>query len=157
MGIVLAIGFNKLTSYFTNPTKPPVKQMVKSADTGAATVILTGLSVGFESTVWAIFLIGATIIVSYLIFLGYPIIFAFYGISLAGIGMLSHTGKNVSMDVFGPISDNASGIAEMAGIESEGRKLLSDLDSASNTTKAITKGIAIAVWYSKKEKPLLKS
>jgi K(+)-stimulated pyrophosphate-energized sodium pump len=144
MGILLAVGFNKLTSYFTSPTKSPVKQVAKSADTGAATVILSGLSVGFESTVWAIFLIGATIIVSYLIFLGYPIVFAFYGVSLAGIGMLSHTGNNVSMDAFGPISDNASGIGEMAGIESEGRKLLADLDSAGNTTKAITKGIAIA-------------
>jgi K(+)-stimulated pyrophosphate-energized sodium pump len=144
MGIVLAVGFNKLTSYFTNPAKPPVKHVVKSAETGAATVILTGLSVGFESTVWAIFLIGATIIISYLIFLGYPIIFAFYGVSLAGIGMLSHTGNNVSMDAFGPISDNASGIGEMAGIEPEERHLLADLDSAGNTTKAITKGIAIA-------------
>jgi K(+)-stimulated pyrophosphate-energized sodium pump len=143
-GILLAIGFNKLTSYFTNPNKPPVKQIVKSADTGAATVVLSGLAVGFESTVWAIFFIGATLFVSHLIFLGYPIIFTFYGVALVGIGMLSHTGNNVSMDVFGPISDNASGIGEMVGLEPEARKILNDLDSAGNITKAITKGIAIA-------------
>jgi K(+)-stimulated pyrophosphate-energized sodium pump len=143
-GILLAVGFNKLTAYFTNPARPPVKQIVRFADTGAATVILGGLSIGFESTVWAIFIIGATIIASYIIFLGYPIVFAFYGVSLAGIGMLSHTGNTVSMDAFGPISDNASGIAEIADMDSEPRRLLADLDSTGNITKAITKGIAIA-------------
>jgi len=143
-GILLAIGFNKLTSYFTNPAKPPVKQIVKSTETGAATVILSGLSIGFESTVWAIFIIGATILASYIVFLGYPIVFTFYGVSLVGIGMLSHTGNNVSMDTFGPISDNASGIGEMVGMEPEARKIMTDLDAAGNTTKAITKGIAIA-------------
>ncbi|MGC8874128.1 MAG: sodium/proton-translocating pyrophosphatase, partial [Chloroflexia bacterium] len=201
-GILLAIGFNKFTAYFTHPKHAPVREIARSSRTGAATNILTGLSVGYESTVWAILIIAATILVSVFIYtvqMGQPlahglliagavvavvvgiwmyrrtrqidlgiftalgvfvvalilstfraesgaqrITFILYSVSLAGIGMLSHTGNNVSMDAFGPIADNANGIGEMADLEPDARQIMADLDAVGNTTKAITKGIAIA-------------
>ena len=143
-GILLAICFNKYTAYFTHPSRSPVKQIAKSTRTGAATTILAGLAVGYESTVWAIFIIALAILASVMIFSGAGRAFVLYSVALCGIGMLSHTGNNVSMDAFGPIADNAEGIGEMAGAEPHARRIMADLDAAGNITKAITKGIAIA-------------
>jgi K(+)-stimulated pyrophosphate-energized sodium pump len=144
VGIILAISFNKLADHFTSCNKHPVDAIAKSTKTGPATVILNGLALGFESTVWTTLLIGLTIAISVLIWYGMPIVYAFYGVALTGIGMLTLTGNNVAMDTFGPIADNANGIGEMAGMQGEPRKILADLDAAGNTTKAVTKAIAIA-------------
>ena len=144
MGIALAIAFNKYTAYFTHPDHAPVRQIARASRTGAATTLLTGLAVGYESSVWAILIIALAIFGSVLIFAQAGVSFVLYGVALVGIGMLSHTGNNVSMDAFGPIADNAGGIGELADMEPSARKILADLDAAGNTTKAITKGIAIA-------------
>ena len=202
-GILLAVGFNKYTGYFTHPDKNPVREIARSTRTGSATTILTGLSVGYESTVWAILIIALTIAAAILVYtvsfsaeVGYAIlgvgallvpivgflvwrkskqidlgifsalgviavtliVYSFkaappgpnqitlilYAVAMTGIGMLSHTGNNVSMDTFGPIADNANGIGEMAGLDPQARQIMADLDAVGNTTKAITKGIAIA-------------
>lgn len=143
IGILLAICFNKITDHFTNPRKSPIDRLAKSSQTGAATEILEGLALGFETTVWALLVIAVAIVASILFFAG-SAQFAIYGVALAGIGMLTLTGNNVSMDTFGPIVDNANGIAEMAHLEPEARQTLADLDAAGNTTKAVTKAIAIA-------------
>ncbi len=208
-GILLAVGFNKFTSYFTHPNMTPVRQIAKNSRTGSATLILQGLAIGFESAVWATLIIAATIVLSLFIYtvalpdslrnviiglgaalavgggfaifrktrepdlgvfgaLGIIVVtliiasfklaepwagvnytwlqttFVLYSVSLAGIGMLSHTGNNVAMDAFGPIADNANGIGEMAGLSPRQRQVMADLDAVGNTTKAITKGIAIA-------------
>jgi K(+)-stimulated pyrophosphate-energized sodium pump len=144
LGICLAIAFNKFTSYFTHPDYPPVRNLAKTTKTGPATLILNGIALGFESSVWAILIIAVVIFASIMIFMKSGTTYVLYGIALTGIGMLSHTGNNVSMDVFGPIADNANGIAEMAGASPKAKQILADLDAAGNTTKAITKGIAIA-------------
>ncbi len=150
VGIILAISFNKLADYFTSPSRSPTIRVAASSKTGTATVILRGLSLGFESTVWTALVIAGTIVVSVLVWTGTGttptenFTFALYGVALAGIGMLTHTGNNVAMDSFGPISDNANGIAEMAGHDPQSQQILADLDSAGNTTKAVTKAIAIA-------------
>lgn len=203
-GILLAIAFNKYTGLFTQRGTSSVNGIVKSAESGPAIVILSGLTIGYESTVWALGIIvmnillaisiysftvsaqlvpwiivgaaiAAIIVGAYVakrtkkielgIFVAMAIIvfgvivssfkvpssnqalFIMYSVALSGIGMLSHTGNNLAMDAFGPISDNASGIAEMCKEEfdtPEGQRTLSELDSTGNTTKAITKGIAIA-------------
>jgi K(+)-stimulated pyrophosphate-energized sodium pump len=154
-GVVLAILIDRLTDHFTGTHGNPVKEIKKSADTGPATLVLTGISVGFESSVWAIIVIAATIFVSILIFGGISaepfqqFTFVLYGVAMTGIGMLTLTGNNVAMDSFGPISDNANGIGEMAWYDLEdketlaAKQILTDLDAVGNTTKAITKGIAI--------------
>ena len=144
VGILLAISFNKLADYFTSPDRRPVDQIARSSQTGAAPLLLNGLALGFESTVWVLLVIAATVVASVIFFTGAGAIFAMYGVALAGIGMLTHTGNNVSMDTFGPIADNAGGIAEMAGADEKTQKTLADLDAAGNTTKAVTKVIAIA-------------
>jgi len=144
MGIILAISFNKLANYFTSPNRGPTIRVAESSKTGSATVLLRGLSLGFESTVWTALVIALTIVVSVIVWTGAGVTFAMYGVALASIGMLTHTGNNVAMDTFGPIADNANGIAEMAGQEKGSRKILADLDSSGNTTKAVTKAIAIA-------------
>ncbi|MBW6472609.1 MAG: sodium-translocating pyrophosphatase [Anaerolineaceae bacterium] len=150
IGVGLAVAFNPLTSYFTSTKKPPVKEIVKSADTGSATLILSGLAVGMESSVWALIVISISFVFALLLFNGEAPIYVMYAVSMIGIGMLSHTGNNVAMDSFGPISDNANGIGEMAwhGMEDketkDARQIMADLDAVGNTTKAITKGIAIA-------------
>lgn len=144
MGIVLAISFNKLADYFTCAEKKPTLSVAASSRTGTATVILRGLALGFESTVWTALVIAFAIVVSVIIFSGAGVGFAMYGVALAGIGMLTLTGNNVAMDTFGPISDNANGIGEMAGLQGKPRQILADLDAAGNTTKAVTKAIAIA-------------
>ena len=154
-GVLLAILIDRLTDYFTGTHNKPVKEIKKSAETGPATIILSGISIGFESSVWSVLVIAATIFASILIFGGISgeaalqFTYILYGVALTGIGMLTLTGNNVAMDSFGPISDNANGIGEMAwqdmhDPETEGaRKILADLDGVGNTTKAITKGIAI--------------
>ncbi|MBN1485859.1 MAG: sodium-translocating pyrophosphatase [Chloroflexia bacterium] len=204
-GILLAVGFNKYTAAFTEIGTRAVEKLVCSARTGPATIILAGLGVGYESTVWASLIIvlnillavaiysittpawlkpwiifgsvvlgivagiylaaktkkiengifgGLGILVVGLIFysckaapVGHNFIFVMYSVALAGIGMLSHTGNNLAMDAFGPIADNAQGIAEMTKEHFESEEAmatLAELDAVGNTTKAITKGIAIA-------------
>jgi K(+)-stimulated pyrophosphate-energized sodium pump len=148
-GIVLAIVLDKLTEYFTSTHFSPVKETSRASQTGAATNILSGLALGMESSVWAIVVIAISILSSVLIFTGFsPDSFMtftaiLYGVSLTGIGMLTLTGNTISMDSFGPISDNANGIGEMAGLDKNARNVMDDLDAVGNTTKAVTKGIAI--------------
>jgi K(+)-stimulated pyrophosphate-energized sodium pump len=144
MGLILAISFNKLANYFTCAEKKPTLGVAAASKTGTATLILRGLTLGFESAVWTTFVIAFAIVVSVIIFSGAGVVFAMYGVALAGIGMLTLTGNNVAMDTFGPISDNANGIGEMAGLEGKPRQILADLDASGNTTKAVTKAIAIA-------------
>jgi K(+)-stimulated pyrophosphate-energized sodium pump len=150
IGVGLAIAFNPLTSYFTSYKKPPVREIVESTNTGSATTILSGLSVGMESSVWALIVIVASFACAILLYGGEAPIYVLYAVAMIGIGMLSHTGNNVAMDSYGPISDNANGIGEMAwqGMDDEetrqARQVMADLDAVGNTTKAITKGIAIA-------------
>ncbi|MCS7286182.1 MAG: sodium-translocating pyrophosphatase [Anaerolineae bacterium] len=141
-GIILAVVINYLTDYFTGTRFAPVQEIARSTRTGSATTILTGLATGYESTVWAILVIAVAIGSSILIFRGEPALI-FYGVALTGIGMLTLTGNNVSMDAFGPIADNANGIGEMVQLEPSARNILAHLDAVGNTTKAITKGIAI--------------
>ncbi|MBI2094889.1 MAG: sodium-translocating pyrophosphatase [Candidatus Omnitrophica bacterium] len=144
VGIILAVTINRLTEHFTDTGKDPVKSVAESCQTGHATAIITGFAVGLESTVWAILVIAISIVLSAFIYQGAGATFIAYGVSMAGIGMLTLTGNNISMDVFGPVSDNANGIGEMAHLPKEARQILADLDAVGNTTKAITKGIAIA-------------
>jgi K(+)-stimulated pyrophosphate-energized sodium pump len=142
-GIVLAVAIDELTKYYTHTEHAPVKQIASSSRTGAATTILSGLSVGMESTVWSILIIAATIFSAVLIYWKQPVAYVLYGVAMTGIGMLTLTGNNVAMDSFGPISDNANGIGEMSGLDKKARKIMADLDAVGNTTKAITKGVAI--------------
>ncbi|MEI2690205.1 MAG: sodium-translocating pyrophosphatase [Anaerolineae bacterium] len=148
-GVLLAIVIDRLTEYFTSTHSAPVQEIKKGHDTGPATTILSGLSVGMELAVWATLVIAVTILFSIFIYQGVssdPVeqfAYILYSVALAGIGMLTLTGNNVAMDSFGPISDNANGIGEMAGLEGQARQIMADLDAVGNTTKAITKGIAI--------------
>ncbi|MGE5559957.1 MAG: sodium-translocating pyrophosphatase [Chloroflexota bacterium] len=142
-GVVLAVAINQLTEHFTATNRRPVDEIADSTTTGPATVILAGLASGYESSVWAITLISGAILSSVLIFAGSGLQFILYGVALCGIGMLTLTGNNVSMDAFGPIADNANGIGEMAGAAPAARQIMADLDAVGNTTKAITKGVAI--------------
>ncbi|WP_129632044.1 sodium-translocating pyrophosphatase [Candidatus Oscillochloris fontis] len=146
-GVILALVLDKLTEYFTSTHFGPVKETSKQSQTGAATNILSGLALGMESSVWAILVIAGSIFSSVLIYAGEPVATQFtavlYGVSLTGIGMLLLTGNTISMDSFGPISDNANGIGEMAGLDKNARNVMDDLDAVGNTTKAVTKGIAI--------------
>ncbi len=168
VGVLLAVSFNPITARFTAKSGGPVVEVIESTKGGPATTILSGLALGYESSVWAVVAISVSFIfaiVTYAIFpdnsaipiisditANYRIVVQpddigkaiLYGIALIGIGMLSHTGNNVAMDSFGPISDNAQGIAELTGMDAESRHVLEELDAVGNTTKAITKGIAIA-------------
>ncbi|MCE9566187.1 MAG: sodium/proton-translocating pyrophosphatase [Planctomycetes bacterium] len=165
IGIILAVLLNKCTEYWTSTEYSPVQEVVKASRTGHATNIISGLALGLESSVWAVLIISAAIFGSvYLI--GHPdhLLFMAFGVAMCGIGMLTLTGDTISMDVFGPIADNANGIGEMAfnkgefggpdlkegdagylspQANKEARQILADLDAVGNTTKAITKGIAI--------------
>ena len=172
VGVLLAVSFNPITSYFTSLKKPPVQEIVKSSETGTATFILSGIVAGYESTVAALVVIVATFGIAWALFFA-PIavamapfiinaailpsgvvvtdlvvgsLWTLYGIALIGIGMLSHTGNNVAMDSYGPISDNAAGIGELSpgDFDAEAMKTMAELDAVGNTTKAITKGVAIA-------------
>jgi K(+)-stimulated pyrophosphate-energized sodium pump len=143
IGLVLASVIQILTQYFTDTKYKPVQEIAESTVTGPATTILSGFSVGLESTVWSVLIIAGAIISSF--YLGDTTAERLYYISLTGMGMLTTVGVIVSMDTYGPISDNAQGIAEMSG-EFEGRpaEILGSLDAVGNSTKAITKGMAIA-------------
>jgi K(+)-stimulated pyrophosphate-energized sodium pump len=144
IGIVLAAAIQALTGYFTETEKRPVQDIGKSSQTGAATVVLAGISVGLESAVYSALLIGAGVFGAYLLG-GTSITLSLFAVALAGTGLLTTVGVIVAMDTFGPISDNAQGIAEMSGdIDENGARILTELDAVGNTTKAITKGIAIA-------------
>lgn len=143
VGILLAVSINYLTDYFTAPEKPPVQFVARATQTGHATTIINGIAIGYESSVWAILVIALAIGASALIYHGTNPTYIAYGVSMCGIGMLTLTGNNISMDVFGPVADNANGIGEMAHLDQQARKTLADLDACGNTTKAITKGIAI--------------
>lgn len=169
VGVMLAVSFNPITSYFTSLKKAPVKEIVKATDTGTATMILSGIASGYESTVAALVVIVSTFGIATVLFMpgvaagvaafcaavGLPPLFidgvegnlwVLYGIALIGIGMLSHTGNNVAMDSYGPISDNAAGIGELSpgDFDEDAMKTMAELDAVGNTTKAITKGVAIA-------------
>ncbi|MDP4589061.1 MAG: sodium-translocating pyrophosphatase [Candidatus Nanopelagicales bacterium] len=144
MGIVLAAAIQQLTGYFTETNRKPVDDVSKSSLTGPATVILAGISLGMESAVYSALLIGTALYGAYLLG-GASVILGLFAIALAGTGLLTTVGVIVSMDTFGPVSDNAQGIAEMSGdVHGEGAQVLTNLDAVGNTTKAITKGIAIA-------------
>ena len=156
VGVLLAIVIDRLTEYFTGTHAAPVNNIKKAADTGPATLILNGISVGFESSVWSVLVIALTIIASIIIFGSMPGVegvakatFILYGVAMTGIGMLTLTGNNVAMDSFGPIADNANGIGEMSWsgktdkATKDAQQIMADLDAVGNTTKAITKGVAI--------------
>ena len=143
IGIVLAAVILWLTGYFTDTNNKPTKDVAKSSLTGAATVILAGISVGFESAVYTAIVIAAAVYGAFL--LSGSLIVSLFMIALAGCGLLTTVGVIVAMDTFGPVSDNAQGVAEMSGeVSEEGAQILTELDAVGNTTKAITKGIAIA-------------
>jgi len=156
IGILLCIALNRTTEYFTGTEYSPVRGIKRNCETGHGTTIIEGFAVGYESAVWTAIVLCAAIFASVLIYSSTmqqlnPIFIA-YGVAMCGIGMLTLTGNTVSMDVFGPIADNANGIAEM-GYEKdkfpseaaykESRQILADLDAVGNTTKAVTKGVAI--------------
>ncbi len=156
IGVVLAIIIDKVTAYFTDTEHPPVQDIARNTQTGPATTILSGLASGMESSVWAVIVIAGSILASVIVFGLFPITngsgaqivdtftAVLYGVAMTGIGMLTLTGNNVAMDAFGPISDNAQGVAELAGESSgAGGEILNQLDAVGNTTKAITKGVAI--------------
>jgi K(+)-stimulated pyrophosphate-energized sodium pump len=143
IGIVLAACIQLLTGFFTEVGKRPVNDVSASSKTGSATVILAGVAIGLESAVFSALLIASAVYGAFL--LGHDqITLSLFAIALAGTGLLTTVGVIVAMDTFGPISDNAQGIAEMSGdVKGEGAKILTSLDAVGNTTKAITKGIAI--------------
>jgi K(+)-stimulated pyrophosphate-energized sodium pump len=144
IGIALAAAIQVLTGFFTEVGKRPVNDVAASSQTGAATVLLAGISVGFESAVYSGLLIAASVFGAFLLG-GGSIVLSLFAIAIAGTGLLTTVGVIVAMDTFGPISDNAQGIAEMSGdVKGEAAQILTSLDAVGNTTKAITKGIAIA-------------
>jgi K(+)-stimulated pyrophosphate-energized sodium pump len=157
-GVVMAVLIERITEYFTSTEKKPVKEISASASTGPATLIIQGFAYGLESSVWAVFSIALALLAPLFIFppgeFGGPML-SFYGIALTGLGLLATTGYILAMDTFGPISDNANGIFEMSGALKEqgnqpaaggltGDRIVHRLDSVGNTTKALTKGFAIA-------------
>ena len=144
LGIVLAAVILWLTGYYTGTDKRPTKDVARTTLTGAATVVLSGIGLGLES---AVYKVATMAIAIYLVFLlgGGSVTLSLFFIALAGCGILTTVGVIVAMDTFGPVSDNAQGIAEMSGdVDEEGAQVLTELDAVGNTTKAITKGIAIA-------------
>ena len=164
IGILLAVALNKCTEYWTSTEYSPVKEVVRSSSTGHATNIISGLALGLESAVWAVLIISAAILGAVAVCNdSQNLLYMAFGVAMTGIGMLTLTGDTISMDVFGPIADNANGIGEMAfnrdaagkdlkagdpGFMTEtenkaARQILADLDAVGNTTKAITKGVAI--------------
>ncbi|MGH2768579.1 MAG: proton/sodium-translocating pyrophosphatase, partial [Actinomycetota bacterium] len=145
IGLVLAGVIQFLTEHYTSTERAPVKEIARSTQTGPATTIISGFSVGLESTVWAIVAIVGAIFAAFLLGRGEGTEFSLYMIALTGMGMLTTVGVIVSMDTFGPVSDNAHGIAEMSGgLGGKADEIMAGLDAVGNTTKAITKGMAIA-------------
>ncbi len=155
IGIVLAIVIGWLTEYFTSTEKKPVNEIAHNSKTGPATMIISGFSYGLESSVWSALAIAVTLLFALAIFPNNPLLAA-YGIALAGLGLLTTTGYILAMDTFGPITDNANGIFEMSKVLEEdhasgkvggaisGDRIVGRLDAVGNTTKALTKGFAIA-------------
>ncbi|NHT17056.1 sodium-translocating pyrophosphatase [Cellulomonas sp. IC4_254] len=144
IGVVLAGVILWLTGYFTGTTSKPTIHVARTSQTGAATVVLSGIGVGLESAVYTAGTIAAAICGVFLL-AGGSISLSLFLVALAGCGLLTTVGVIVAMDTFGPVSDNAQGIAEMSGdVTEEGAQILTDLDAVGNTTKAVTKGIAIA-------------
>lgn len=135
-GIVSMMALLYVTKYYTGPGEKQVVGIAKASQTGAGTNLIAGISSGMESTFVSVIVIAATI------YAGYALL-GFYGISLAGMGMLATTGIIMALDTFGPISDNAQGMVEMAGLRGMAPKVTSDLDAVGNTTKALTKGFAV--------------
>ncbi|MEQ8190973.1 MAG: sodium-translocating pyrophosphatase [Candidatus Eremiobacterota bacterium] len=149
-GVFLAVIILYLTNMYTHIDKGPVTETAASAKTGSATLILTGLAHGMQSSVWAILVIAGCVEASLLIFNGYPAL-QMYGVALVGLGLLTTTGYILAMDTYGPITDNANGIFEMSGALKEGggenkraHEIVAKLDAIGNTTKALVKGLAIA-------------
>ncbi len=151
IGVILAVALNKVTSYYTHTSHSPVKSLARACQTGHATNIIQGFAVGYEGAVATLMVLVAALVLSVLCYWGAPPVFVAYGVAMTGIGMLTLTGNTISMDVFGPVADNANGIGEMGYDKAEmgeenykrARQILSDLDAVGNTTKAETKGIAI--------------
>jgi len=151
IGVLLCIALNRTTEYFTGTEYSPVKGIKRATDTGHGTTIIEGFAVGYESAVWTAIVLCIAILASVGIYAGTNAIFIAYGVAMCGIGMLTLTGNTISMDVFGPVADNANGIAEMGFDEKEmgaakykeARQILADLDAVGNTTKAVSKGVAI--------------
>src|SRR6478609_9408458 len=144
LGIALAAVILWLTGYFTGTDKRPTRDVARTSLTGAATVVLAGIGVGFESAVYTAVIIGSAMYCAFLLGAG-SVVLSLFLIAVAGTGLLTTVGVIVAMDTFGPVSDNAQGIAEMSGdVDGEGAQILTELDAVGNTTKAITKGIAIA-------------
>lgn len=135
-GILAMVALLYITKYYTGPGAKPVVAIAKASQTGAGTNLISGLSEGMESTFYSVLVVVATILT------GYSLL-GFYGISLAGMGMLATTGIIMALDTFGPISDNAQGMVEMAGLKGKASKVTSSLDAVGNTTKALTKGFAV--------------
>jgi K(+)-stimulated pyrophosphate-energized sodium pump len=144
LGIVLAAVILMLTGHFTGTDKRPTMDVARTSLTGAATVVLSGIGVGLESAVYTAVIIGGAMYLAFLLGAG-SIALSLFLIALTGCGLLTTVGVIVAMDTFGPVSDNAQGIAEMSGdVHGDGVQVLTELDAVGNTTKAITKGIAIA-------------
>ncbi len=150
IGALLAIVIDKIMEYFTDTHFNPVKSIAKATGGGPATTILSGMAIGKESAVWATLVIAATVLTSLVVWAGSSTnlaqqgAYVLYGVAMTGIGMLTLTGNNVAMDSFGPISDNANGVAELAGVtDVVTRQRLADLDAVGNMTKVITRGVAI--------------
>ncbi|MCQ2555222.1 MAG: sodium-translocating pyrophosphatase [Clostridia bacterium] len=135
-GLVVGIAIGKITEVYTSADYGSVKKIAKQSETGAATTIISGLGVGMMSTMWPILLISVAVFIAYH-FAGV------YGIALAAVGMLSTAGMTVAVDAYGPVSDNAGGIAEMSELPHEVREITDQLDAVGNTTAAIGKGFAI--------------
>ena len=143
VGVALGFAASKITQYFTSTETEPVREIAKAARTGPATTVLEGISSGLESAVWALIAIAVAIGAA-LGLGGGNIAFSLYLVALTGIGMLATTAIVVAEDTFGPVADNAAGIAEMAGeFEGEPERIMVGLDAVGNTTKAVTKGFAI--------------
>ncbi|HVF09381.1 MAG TPA: sodium-translocating pyrophosphatase, partial [Abditibacteriaceae bacterium] len=155
-GIFLALVIGRLTEYFTSAEKKPVTEITLTSKTGPATMIISGFAIGLESAVWSVVAIVISLMAALVIFAGNPLLAA-YGVALAGLGLLTTTGYILAMDTFGPITDNANGIFEMSGVLDEdkadpnfkqgaisGDRIVHRLDAVGNTTKALTKGFAIA-------------
>ncbi len=148
-GVVLAFVIEKLTQYYTATDSRPVSECAASSKTGPATVILSGFGSGLESAVWSLVAVGAAVLASAIIFPQHAILAA-YGVALSGLGLLSTTGFMLAMDTYGPISDNANGVFEMSGalkepdVDPNAQRIVANLDAVGNTTKALTKGLAIA-------------
>lgn len=136
VGIIVTVLISNITDYYTSTSKKPVRDIAEAAKTGPATTVISGLSVGMMSTLWPIIILAISIFLSYS--LG-----GFYGVAIAATAMLTMTGIIVSVDAFGPITDNAGGIAEMSNMPAKVRKVTDALDAVGNTTKAVTKGFAI--------------